>query len=378
MQASVEPARVALAHDWLVGLRGGEHVLDAIVRALAGIGTIDRLYTMFDDSRGLTPRIDALPKEISSLSSLPGALRRWLLPLYPAAVRQLSDRLAHAHASNPIDIVISTSSAAIKGLRPPAGVPHLCYCHTPARYLWSQADAYARESRLRGLGLSVFGPRLREWDRATASNVTRFLANSTHTAREIQRCYGRESVVVFPPVRTTHFTPPPPGASRGTHWLVVSALEPYKRTDLAILAANARAWPLRIVGDGSDASRLRAIAGPTVTFLGRVDDDALREEYRGAGVLLSPQIEDFGIISVEAQACGLPVAARRGGGALDTVVDAQSGVLFDGAEPAALAHAADACAAIDPGDCVRNAARFSEEVFREAIRREVHAMLARR
>ncbi|CAG0991674.1 D-inositol 3-phosphate glycosyltransferase [Phycisphaerales bacterium] len=353
-----------LAHDWLVGLRGGEWVLDAIAQTAAEVGEVAGLYVMFDDRRGVTPAIDALPRVVSRLGRLPGAstrLRRWLLPLYSLAVEELSRRLAEEHARSAIDLVVSTSSAAIKGLRAPDGVPHVCYCHSPARYVWSQTEEYS--SGLRGLGLRVAGEAFRKWDLASAANVTRFLANSTHTAKEIRRCYGREAEVVFPPVRTQFFTPPPPGARRGEHWLVVSALEPYKRVDLAIGAAQLAGTQLRIVGGGSELRRLRRLAGPETRFLGRVSDEALREEYRSARLLLFPQVEDFGIVAVEAQACGLPVVARRAGGALDSVLDEITGALFLGDTPLALLSGVARCPRAAEYMCRAQAERFCADTF---------------
>lgn len=389
------PVRIALAHDWLVGYRGGEVVLETI--ALAAITRAPELgprglYTMFagrDEPRGTERRPDhnaALrafgPVRASFLNHLPGAhgpLRRWMLPLYPAAVAQLSRRLAHDHAREPIDLLISTSSAAIKGLRPPPGVPHLCYCHSPARYLWSQTAEYGRGrgGTLRGLGLGVMGGPLRSWDRRSAARVDRFLANSTHTAAEIRRCYKRDAEVVFPPVDTDYFTPDP-DAARGRHWLYAGALEPYKRADLIIQAANRARHPLVIAGHGSQADHLRSLAGPTVTFTGRLGDDRLRQAFRTARLLVFPQIEDFGIVAVEAQACGTPVLAFRAGGALDTVIEGSTGAFFERATPDSLT---DAAARVPPNDaltaaaCRRNAERFAEERFLETITRHIDDLL---
>ncbi|MDX2132231.1 MAG: glycosyltransferase [Planctomycetota bacterium] len=376
MGSTVEHAatrpRVALAHDWLVGLRGGEFVLDAIARAMSAWCEVGPVYTMFDSGAALTPTLDALPRVVSRVGRLPGAnaLRRHLLPLYPRAVADLSARLARDHARTPYDLLISTSSAAIKGLRAPEGVAHLCYCHSPARYVWSQRGAYAGAGALVRTGLRLAGPRFRAWDRATSAHVTRFLANSTHTAREIARCFGRESEVVFPPVRTGFYTPPEKDARRGEHALVVAALEPYKRTEVAIRASALGGRALRVVGEGSDAERVRRVAcevSGRVEFLGRVGDERLRAEYRAARMLLFPQIEDFGIIAVEAQACGLPVVARRAGGARDSVLDGVTGALYDGESAEAMAAAMARCPRDAGRACRENAARFGEESFAAGI-----------
>ncbi|MEX0875978.1 MAG: glycosyltransferase [Phycisphaerales bacterium] len=387
--APAAPLRVALAHDWLVALRGGELVLDAIARLLTrDHHTISRIYTMFDAAAPITPAIDSIARTTSPLNRTPPALRRWLLMRYPAAMAHLGRELARDHAREPVDLLISTHSAAIKALKPPMGpdsrpVPHLCYCHSPARYLWSQTDAYAAggpKGRLRSLGLRAWGPSLRRWDRATADHVTRFIANSTHTADQIRRHYDRDSTVVHPPVRTDFYTPD--GTTRDGTLLLVSALEPYKCVELAIEAACIARRPLTIVGSGSHERGLRAHArlaqsrhglSGHITFTGRIDDNRLLAHYRAAGAFLFPQIEDFGITAVEAQAAGCPVVARRAGGALDTVVDAETGAFFDEPDPEACAEAIGRCPTA-PGTekaCRSNALRFAEDVFSESMRRVI-------
>ncbi len=374
--------RIALAHDWLCGFRGGEQVLERLARLVLDRFELAGLYAMFDDGRPLAPAIDTLRSRCgvtaSAINRWPASdrARRWLLPLYPRAVGELSRRLARDHARRPIDLVISTSSAAIKSLAPPPGVPHLCCCFAPARYLWSRQDDYS--GGLRGIGLRAFGARLRAWDRRTASNVNRFVAISRHVQEEIARCYGREASIVFPPVRTVYFTPDREGngrAAREEFWLVVSALEPYKRVDLAIRAANVSGHRLLVAGDGSQAAQLRRLAGPSVTFVGRVGDEELRRLYRTASLFLYPQVEDFGITAVEAQACGLPVLAFRAGGALDTVVDGRTGAFFEAQTPESLLEAIDRVPR-DAVACRENAVRFSESAFDRAFLLEIASALA--
>lgn len=387
--------RIALAHDWLVGYRGGEAVLESLARVICRRWAPGGLYSMFVSPDGLAamraPRRGRLSSDaidafggpiVSRLSGLPGGpgrLRRWLLPVYPVAVAELSRRLHRNHRRQPVAMLVSTSSAAIKGLRPPPGVPHVCYCHAPARYLWSLTEEYARGAAgcLRGAGLRAFGPPLRAWDRRTAAHVTRFIANSAHTAAEIRRCYGRDAIVIHPPVDTQFFTPDD-SQPRGGHWLYAGALEPYKRVDLAIEAANRLKHDLVIVGDGTQAAFLRAIAGPTVSFRGRIDDEQLRTEYRRAAALLFPQVEDFGIVAVEAQACGTPVLARAAGGALDSVIAGRTGALFHEPTVDALIQGANTL----PGGadvsaaCRENAKRFSIEVFEAAMEKVLEDLLS--
>lgn len=360
---------MALAHDWLCGFRGGEAVLDRIAR-LPGLD-ISALYVMFDDGRPLTPAIDRLTKRVSMIGKLPfasGPLRRVMLPIYPTAVEQLARMLDADHRREPIDLLISTSSAAIKGLRPPRRVPHLCYCHSPARYVWSQREEYARTSLITSVGLRLFAIGFRAWDSQTSANVTRFIANSAHTARQIKAFYQREADVIHPPVRTDFFTPGSKSraeeARRESFWLVVTALEPYKRVDLAIEAAKAAGNPLVIAGDGSQRKTLEKLSDPRlISFLGRVTDDKLRDLYRSARLLLFPQVEDFGIVAVEAQACGLPVVARRAGGAVETVIDGITGAFFDEPDVKNVLRAAARCPEGDDVRCRENARKFSESRF---------------
>ncbi len=389
--------RIALAHDWLVGRRGGELVLDAIINTvLNDQHTISALYCMFDTGVPITPAIDTLDKSISPLNKLPASLRRWQLFRYPKAIRYLSRQLAKDHQNNPIDLIISTHSAAVKAIAPPShAVPHICYCHTPARYLWSQTAAYTSPGvtgRLRSLGLRAATPTLRRWDFATVDSVTHFIANSTHTAEQIKEHYQRDSTIIHPPVRTNFFVPPDPKTSkphkphRTDALLLVSALEPYKRVDLAIEAAAIAKRELLIVGSGSHDSQLRTHARkirskhnarPLIRFLGHLTDTQLLTQYQSASAFLFPQIEDFGITAVEAQATGCPVVARKAGGALDTVIEHATGSFFEDPTPESIADAintlpADAQVA---NRCRANALRFSEAVFASKLAEQINQTL---
>lgn len=352
-------------------------VLERIASLVAREHHAAGLYTMFDSGEPHAPATDALTHSVSRLGRLPGSLRarRWLLPFYPAAIADLSSRLARDHRAAPINLLFSTSSVAAKSLRPPQGVPHLCYCHTPARYLWSQSTEYARESALARLGLVLCGPALRSWDRRTADRVNHYLANSTSTAALIERCYGRPSTVIHPPVRTTFFTLDP-SVPRGDFWLFVGALEPYKRVDLAIEGARRAGARLVIVGRGSLESRLRARAPAHVEFKGRVSLEDLRDLYRRAVLLVFPQVEDFGIAAAEALACGTPVLARRAGGAIDIVAEGVTGSYFDAPDADAIAGAAKRIPERASAACRAAAMRFAEDRFDDAIRRAINNAVA--
>lgn len=346
----------------------------------------------------MTPAIDALARRVSWVGRLPGAnaLRRWMLPLYPMAVGDLTCALAREHARTPVDVLVSTSSAAIHAVRAPDGVAHVCYVHAPARYIWSRGGEYARGGaigRLRGAGLSAARAWFKRWDRRTASGPGApglLLANSTHTQAQIRACWGRESTVLFPPVRTDLFTPDADVARDGS-WLYVGALEPYKRVDVAIRAAGLAKARLVVIGKGTQAARLHAmadrIAPGLVEFRGRVDDAGVIDAMRRARALVFPQVEDFGIVAVEAMACATPVVARGAGGARDIVEPGVSGAIFADSdelgEPGtdALVHGLVEAMkrAPEPGAAMIRAAalRFSEDAFTrgflDAISRAVRA-----
>jgi glycosyltransferase involved in cell wall biosynthesis len=364
--------RIALAHDWLVGMRGGERVLDRLARLFGPT----RLYTLVNNRRFHTDAIAACDIVTSPLQRFPGAAGSWrrsYLPLMPWAVQRIR--------VEPCDLLISTSSAVMKSIRPPAGARHLCYCHGPARYLWDQLEAYGEGAGggLRRIGLRAMRSRFQAWDRRTAGRVDWFLANSRHTAARIAACYGREAEVVYPPARTERFTIDL-DVRREDWYLLVGALEPYKRTRLAVETARHLDVRLTVAGGGSQLRSLRSIAPEHVRFLGRVDDDELADLYRRARALIFPQEEDFGIVAVEAQAAGCPVIAFAGGGALESVTSA-TGEHFDAPTVASLAEAIGRFEArqsrgeFNAEACRANALRFSEAAFDEAILRQVRRLL---
>ena len=315
--------RVALVHDWLTGMRGGEKVLEVLCERFPAAD----LFTLFHVPGSVSPTIERRRIITSFVQHLPMAARyyRRYLPLFPSAIERFN--LAQ------YDLVISSSHCVAKSVVTPTHVRHLCYCHSPMRYAWDQFDAYFGPARVGPLASRwIYRPlltRLARWDAATAGRPNRFLSNSQYVAGRIGRYYNRQSTIVYPPVDTVYYHPT--SAPRASHFLVVSALVPYKRIELAIAACGRVGAGLRIVGDGPDRRRLEAAsgdAGAGVTFLGRLTDAGIREEYRAATAVLLPGEEDFGIVPVEAQACGTPVVALGRGGALETVVDGETGVLF--------------------------------------------------
>ncbi len=304
--------RVALVHDWLTGMRGGEKCLEALCR----LWPHAHLYTLVYSRGRLSPTIERMDIRTSFLDRVPGihAAYRYLLPAMPAAIE--SFRL------DGYDLVVSLSHCVAKSVRVPRGVPHLCYCFTPMRYAWHLRDAYLGTDSILDPRSSVLGL-LRRWDRATARRVTQFVAISRTVAERIRECYGRPSRVIYPPVDTEFYTPAP--VPREDYYLCVSALVPYKRLDLAIDASNRLGRRLVVVGAGPDESRLKSLAGPTVQFAGWQPDEVLRDHYRRCQALVFPGLEDFGIVPLEAQACGAPVIAFGAGGATETVIAPAAG-----------------------------------------------------
>ena len=347
--------RVALVHDWLTGTRGGEKVLLELVRMFPGAP----VFTLFHFPGSQHPEIEAADIRTTFLQRLvsPRADYRTLLPLFFVA--------AETWDLSGFDLVISSSHCVAKNARKSPGAFHLSYCHTPVRYLHDQFDDYFRNrpALVTAVARLARGP-LRAWDRAALPRVDAFLANSENVKARIGRLWGREAEVVFPPVDTAFYSPPPAGTPR-SGLLVVSALAPYKRLEDAVDAANTRRMPLTIAGFGPQRARLADRAGETVRFLDTPNDDMLRACYRTAEAVLMPGEEDFGIVPLEAQACGAPVVALGRGGAKETVRDGETGVLYDAPGAAGLLTALDRLRGLtlDPAALPRNAARFSRDLF---------------
>jgi glycosyltransferase involved in cell wall biosynthesis len=301
--------RVAIVHDWLTGMRGGEKCLEAMCELFPDA----TLFTLLHRPGHLSPAIERMRIRTSWIQRVPARDRvyRHLLPLYPRAIESL-DLSGH-------DLVISSSHCVAKGVLTPPGATHLCYCYTPMRYAWDQYGHYFGADRLawwnRRLIPKLIG-RMRAWDVATAGRPHRYAAISRHVAARIRAYYRRDADVIYPPVDISAFTP---GAG-GSSYLMVNAFAPYKRVDVAVEAFNRLGRELLIIGNGQDEERLRRMAGPNVKFLGWVTPGALHRAYASCRAFVFTAEEDFGITPVEAQACGRPVIALGRGGALETVV----------------------------------------------------------
>jgi glycosyltransferase involved in cell wall biosynthesis len=359
-----EGSRVALVHDFLVDVRGAERVF----LALCDLFPQADLFTAVYDEQGTEGRFAHRTVRTSFLQRVRPTARtfRALLPLYPAAMESLDLR--------GYDLVISSSSAWAHGVIPDDDAVHVCYCHNPFRYAWN-----ARQETLeaRGpLGRAALGAvfqRWRQWDWIAAQRVDAYLANSQTTKRRVARYFGREATVLHPPVEVDRFTPTGPGDA----YVVLSELMPHKRIDVAVRAFNELGRALVVVGNGPDARRLHRLAGPTVTFTGRVSDAEAAHVLARARALVVTATEEFGIAAVEAQAAGRPVIALHEGGVRETVVEGETGAFFERAEPADLVEAVRSfdALAVDPAACVANARRFDTAHFRRGLRAVVELAL---
>ena len=349
--------KIALVHDWLNQYGGAERVLE-VLKAMYPDAP---LYTSIYWRDGMPPLYRSWDIRTSWLDRAPGIYRRHqpYLPLYPLAFQSFD--------LGRYDVVLSNKSGFCHGI-PVGKALHVCYCLAPTRYVWN-LDAYAdREalSRVARLALRPIVSRLRQWDYAAAQLVTHFVAISAEIQGRIRAYYNRDSVVIHPPVDLHRYQP---AAAHEEYYLIVSRLIPYKRIDLAVEAFNRLKRPLWISGSGRDEARLRSIAGPTIRFLGRVPDSDLPDLMARCQAFVFPGHEDFGITPVEAQSAGRPVIAYGAGGALDTVIDGRTGVLFEPQTVDALVEAVHRLEAMDVNSGVirNNAARFDESVFRQKL-----------
>jgi glycosyltransferase involved in cell wall biosynthesis len=349
--------RVAVVHDWLTGMRGGEAVLEGILELFPSA----ELFTLFHFPGTVSPKIEARTIHTSFLQNVARKASdyRRLLPLYPRAARSFNLR--------GFDLIVSSSHCVAKGVDA-RGIPHITYCHTPMRYMWDRFDDYFPWSKpAQRIAASALRPWLQRWDRDTRG-VTRFIANSRFVQKRIETYYGREADVVHPFVDEA-FVEAPLEKEREDFHLIVSALVPYKRIELAIESGR----KLEIIGGGPLRKKLEREAGPNVRFLGTVSRDRIIERLSRARSLILPGIEDFGITPLEAMALGTPVVALGQGGVLDTVVHGSTGILYDDPMVHSLREALDE---VESRTWDREALRAHAAAFsRERFRRELAALM---
>lgn len=365
--------RVALIHDWLTGMRGGEKCLEVFCELFPDAD----LYALIHIPEKLSPVIGRMKITASRLNRLPyiASTYRYYLPLFPRVIEQFDLRA--------YDLILSSSHCVAKGVFPQRAL-HIAYIHAPMRYVWDQHDAYFGEDRISLVrsGMALCRRYLQDWDVRSADRVDHFIANSNNVAAKIQKLYRRDATTIYPPVDIEQFKI---SAAPKPYYLVVSALVPYKRIELAIAACQQLNEPLKIVGDGPLRQRLERLAGRKVEFLGWVNDQQLAKLYSDCKALLFPGEEDFGIVALEAQASGRPVIAYGKGGVLETVIgfnaDAQNatGIFFPEQTAASLITALRRFeqnpSSFDPARLRTHAGRFARARFKNEIAQFIAAKL---
>jgi len=353
--------RAAIVHYWLLNWRGGEKVLEALCR----LAPQADIFTLFYDPDRVSQTVRSHRVTTSFLQPF-RSMHRWMLPAMPMALENFDLR--------DYDLVISSESGPAKGVIAPSRTRHVCYCHTPLRYLWDLYPAYRNEwthSRALRTLMTPVSNYLRLWDYASSARVDDYVANSRNVQRRIWKTYRRESTVVYPPVAVEGFYWKP----SEDYYLIVSELVAYKRLDSAVRVCSATGRKLHVVGDGPEFKTLRSLAGATVEFCGRLNDEQLRDQYARCRAFLMPGEEDFGITAVEALASGKPVIALGRGGALESVpvIEPLGGIFFDEPSDDALRRAIQQWETIEdrvaPLALREYTARFSEPEFARKMRR---------
>ncbi|HIA13336.1 MAG TPA: glycosyltransferase family 4 protein [Nitrospirales bacterium] len=361
--------KVALVHDWLTGMRGGERVLHSLCELFPNAD----LFTLLHIPGSVSPTIERLKITPSFLQHVPFVQRTYrnFLPLFPFAIEQFK--------LSGYDLIISSSHCVAKGITHAPDTCHISYIHTPMRYAWDLYSTYltTQKSWFRRMGMRLCMPSLRRWDVASSRRVNYWIANSSHVAERIKRLYDKDSHVVYPPVDIEQVTP---SRDHDDFYLMVSALVPYKRVDLAIQTFTELKKPLVIIGSGPEDTSLRGMAGPTIRFLGWQPDNVVQTHYQRCRALVLPGLEDFGIVPVEAMAAGKAVIAYQAGGVMETVVPLTegtqdqrqpTGILFPGQSISSLSRAIGTFEAnelaFDPDAIGKHAQRFNTAVFRTRI-----------
>lgn len=353
--------KIALVHDWLPFMGGAERVLSDFVEVYpdAPIYTLlcnkDKMEEPIASAKIITSHLQKGNKEIKN--------HRKLFPFMPTAIENFD--------LNGYDVVLSDSSSVAKGVITSPATVHICYCHSPMRYAWEFSHEYAGQmagkGKLKNKILNYFMTGIRLWDYASAARVDYFIANSAHVAKRIKKHYKRDAVVIHPPVRCNLFSL---SDVDGDYFLCVSRLQEYKRVDLAIQACNELGVKLKIIGAGPDEAKLKAMAGPTIEFLGRASDEVMKQCYAECKAFLFPGEEDFGITPLEAQASGRPVIAYGKGGALETVIEGKTGTFFAEQTVESLVDAMKRFETMtfDKMELRKHAEEFDDEVFKRKIK----------
>jgi glycosyltransferase involved in cell wall biosynthesis len=362
--------KVAIVHYWLVGMRGGEKVVEALCEMYPEADIYTHVYV----PEMISERIRQHRIVPTFINRLPRAARMYktYLPLMPVALEQLDLR--------DYDLVISSESGPAKGIIAPSSAVHVCYCHTPMRYIWNMYHDYRSGA---GFVARYLMPPLthylRLWDVASAARVDSFVANSTTVAARIRRYYGADSVIIHPPVDTEAFSTAAP-SEVADYYLMAGELVSYKRPDLAVRAFNQLKLKLVVIGGGEMLGEVRRLAGPTISVLGPQPFEILKRHYARCRALIFPGEEDFGMVPVEAMASGRPVVAFGRGGATETVVRGRTGVFFDKQTVEAIAQAVTSLGdmQINPEYIAAHARQFGREEFFRRMRAHIDTLVLQR
>lgn len=362
---------IVIVHDWLTGMRGGEKVLEVLCELYPDA----TLVTLLHNKGMLSPAIEMMNIKTSFINKLPFKVKKYrnYLPLFPLAIELID--------FSKYDLIISTSHCVAKNSKPGKNALHICYCHTPMRYVWEMYDEYFGKDKagfLTRTAMSITAPLLRSWDVQTSRRVHYYVANSYNVAGRINQYYNRQADVIHPPVDTSLFQI---SEKNEDYFLIVSALVPYKKVEIAVNAFNKTGKRLVIVGTGPESEKLKLIAKDNIEFLGWRRDDELAEIYSGCRALIFPGVEDFGIVPLEAMACGKPVIAFAKGGALETVVDKDpnsTGVFFYEQTTDSLISAIEEFEkkSFDPRLIRNHALEFDRAIFKERIKKYIEEKIA--
>lgn len=362
--------KIAIVHDWLNGMRGGEILLEEVLRIFPSAD----IFSLFYLPENISLSINQFPIYTSRFQKFPKYIRRYyryFLPFFPKYIEEMDLKK--------YDLIFSVSHCIAKGIKKTSKQIHICYCNSPMRYLYDQFDVYFKNTngglKLSGLVLKILREKLMRWDYKSSSkeNVDMFIANSINISNKINKYWHRDSEVVYPFVNLDFYTPYTETSHDkiDNYFLVVSALVPYKKIDIAINTFNKLNKKLIIVGEGTEFKKLNKIAHENIIFKGRISDLELRELYRNCQALIFPGEEDFGIVPLEAMACGKPVIAYGKGGVLETVIQGETGLFFNEANADSLINVIEKfnLSDFDPMKCRHRAEQFSPDLFHKKLRR---------